>query len=510
MTKFTKNKKVYEENINNLSARASTIVFPDSNREITNILKLSSKEIDIVSRGFGVSFSSASTPLAKNNSVIIDFSKMKKIISINALSKFAIVEPGVLVSDLNEELLKYNLEFPIIPLFEGLETIGSMIAKNSSGSREVKYNRTINWLESIEIINGLGEEVKVSKSDLSDFVGMEGTTGIITKAILKLTNKKKRSLTILKSDKLSDIFAANKRLRLKQDVCSIDFFNKEISVLLGLENKYHLFVEFDTEEGFFRQEDYEKFIKIKTKAYKKIAGEGFYHLDSIKLFSESIEDYFIYLEEKKIPYFAFLASGVVFLCSGNDEKSKNKIYEALSLGNKQKAKISYTLGYGLLRKEFLDKGEADLLNRVRTRHDPNCRLNRDKFLGCSKTNFNSETISQDEYLEKEQLEKENTTDLEVLENPGETTNDTQKDPSINITPNQDLSNSCSNDVLEQNNPPTQESPQLKQAPLNAQDLIDNAEKFTLKRKDDLSPEQKEQIKKLASGFFSGQKKQEES
>ena len=87
MTKFTKNKKVYEENINNLPARASAIVFPESNQEIKNTIKLSPKEIDIIARGFGTSFSSASVPMEKNNSVIIDFSKMNKILDINLVQK---------------------------------------------------------------------------------------------------------------------------------------------------------------------------------------------------------------------------------------------------------------------------------------------------------------------------------------------------------------------------------------------------------------------------------------
>jgi len=42
----------------------------------------------------------------------------------------------------------------------------------------------INWIESLEVINGKGEHIKVAKSDFSDFVGMEGITGLIIKANL--------------------------------------------------------------------------------------------------------------------------------------------------------------------------------------------------------------------------------------------------------------------------------------------------------------------------------------
>jgi FAD/FMN-containing dehydrogenase len=510
MVKFTKNKKVYEENINNLPARAQAVIFPDSIQEISNIIKLSSKETDIISRGFGISFSAASVPLEKNNSIIIDFSKMKEILELNLSNKTIVVQPGVLVSDLNEELFKYNLEFPVIPMFQGLETIGSMIAKNSGGSREVKYNRIINWLESIEIINSKGEKIRISKSDLSDYCGMEGTTGIITRATLRLTTKKKRTLTILKSENLKDIFIANKRLRMKMDVCSIDFFNKEISALLGLDKKYHLFIEFDSEEGMFKEEDYEKFMKLKAKAYKRIAGEGFYLLDSLKLFSETIEDYFIYLEEKKIPYFAFLASGVVFLSSRNDEKDKNKIFEALLFGAKLKAKISPNLGYGFTRKDFLEKGEANLLMRVKARHDANCKFNRDKFLECLKK-LEKQEEKEEMYKKIEEIKgvqtsealkedykiitEEKPEEVEKLNNEEEQTALTKPEQNeIRVNDKQDELK-----INEKDKKPEQQTP-------NAQDLINQAETFTLRKPDELTKEQKEQIKKIASGFFGGNEK----
>ena len=442
MTKTTKNKIVYEQNINNLNGKALAIVFPDSIQELKTLVKIS--EEDIIARGSGTSFTGAVVP---KNSVIIDFSNLNKIIEVSTSKKTVTLEPGVLLSDLNEELEVYNLEFPILPIFAGVETIGGMIAKNSVGNREIKYGRMLNWVDSLEVINGKGEQIKVSKSDISDFVGMEGTTGLIVQATLRLTNKKKRSLTILKAGTLEDVFIANRKLRLKQDICSIDLVNKEISVLLGLENKYHLFIETENEEGSFRGDDFERFIKIKNKAYKKAATEGFVYMTNVKFLIDSLQDFLIYLEDKKIPYIAHLASGTIYPLFRAEQITT--LDDAMKFAKRLRGKIAYNFGIGLTKKDTLDPGEIELIKRVKNRHDPQCKFNKDKLIDYKLLN-KKESANQKYQIEEEKKEV----------------------------------------TLEQTKSET----------------LENSEQKTIKRPEpELSPEEKEKIRKIASGFFGGVK-----
>jgi FAD/FMN-containing dehydrogenase len=252
--KTTKNKIVYEEEPNGVRGKALAVVFPQNDEEIMNLIRLSNS--DIIPRGTGINFNLSTLP---ENSTIVDLSRNNRILSIDLNRKTVQVEAGIIVAELNRELEKYSLEFPILGFFPNLETIGGMIAKNSSGSREIKYNRMINWVESLEIINGLGELKKISKSDIPEIVGMEGTTGIIVRAILRLTTQKERSISILKSPSLNEILKANKRLRLNQEVVSVDLIDRDISELLGLERKYHLIVEYESEAGLFKKAAYTKF-----------------------------------------------------------------------------------------------------------------------------------------------------------------------------------------------------------------------------------------------------------
>ena len=439
--KTIKNKIVYEENINNIQGKAIAIVFPESEQEIKNVIKIGNH--DVIARGSGSSFTGAVIP---KDSIIIDFSKMNKIIELSASNKTVIVEPGVLLSELNEELEQYNLEFPIEPLFGGLETIGGMIAKNAAGNKEIKYNRMLNWIDSLEVINGNGEHVHVSKSDLGDFVGMEGTTGIIMQAKLRLTHRRTRSLTILKSNNLMDIFVLNRKLRMNMDVSSIDLINPEISVFLGLEKKYHLFIELEHDRGNFRGENYRKYIKLKNNFYKKAAMEGYWYMSNAKFLIESLQDFLIYLEENNIPYLGQLASGVVYPLFKPEQVSK--IEEAAKFAKRLRGRVAYNFGIGLTKKDFLDIGEADLIRRIKKRHDPHDKLNRNKLI---ESKFKAEPISEKE-------EKEQQKDEEVKEAVAQTVGD----------------------------------------------IIAQSETMTLKKQEpELSEEEREKIKKIASGFFAG-------
>lgn len=459
MVKVTKNKIVYEENINNHKGKALAIVFPESDQEIQNLIKISNS--DIIPRGAGTSFTGATIP---QNSTIIDLSKKNKILELSVDKKTVYVESGILIRELNERLEKFDLEFPIVPFFEGIETIGGMIAKNSSGSREIKYGRVSNWIDYLEAINGQGELIKVSKSDLSDFVGMEGTTGIILRVVLRLTNRKKRSISILKSASLGEIYRTNQKLRLSQDISSIELLNKEISHLLGFENKYHLFVEYENNEGLFKSEEYFKFYKLKNKAYSKIANEGYYLIENSKVFIDSLDDFVIHLEKNKIPYISHFASGVFYSFYKPEEKQKQE--ETSNFVKKLKGKVSYSFGFGLTKKSFLEKSDLDLMKRVKARQDPNCKFNKYKLIEC---NFKEERVEEraEQTIEEKQSEQ----------------------VSINLSKQEEVDKI----VVEQ-----EIKEEKKEEP--------NPEEQTIKKPEqELTPEEKEKIKKIAFGFFGGKK-----
>jgi hypothetical protein len=142
-----------------------------------------------------------------------------------------------------------------------------------------------------------------------------------------------------------------------------------------LENKYHLFIEYEGTAGFFKGEEYDRLIKIKNKAYFKLAEQGYYLLESIKIFSESMEDFIIFLEKNKSPYFSHLATGVFYILF---MKGEEKQREVLDFAKRLKSVISYNTGYGMKNKEYVP--DKEIMRRVKLRHDPNSKFSKNKLI----------------------------------------------------------------------------------------------------------------------------------
>ncbi|MBI5261290.1 MAG: FAD-binding protein [Bradyrhizobium sp.] len=77
---------------------------------------------------------------AINNGVVVDFSKhLNRVISIDVASRSCVVEPGMVLDDLNRHLKKHGLWFPVDVSTASRATIGGMAGNNSCGGRSLRY-----------------------------------------------------------------------------------------------------------------------------------------------------------------------------------------------------------------------------------------------------------------------------------------------------------------------------------------------------------------------------------
>ncbi len=189
------------------------VVFPKNTKEVSQIAKICNEnKISIIPRAQGTNHCGATRP--SKNSIVIHFSKMDRIIEINKENLTAIVEPGVVIGNLNKELDKLNLFFPPDPSNLAVSTIGGAIALCSAGARTFKYGSTKNYIINLEVVLANGEIIETSKNIaknvtgynlVSLFTGSEGTLGLITKATLRLIPKpQERLLTLAYFDNIVD------------------------------------------------------------------------------------------------------------------------------------------------------------------------------------------------------------------------------------------------------------------------------------------------------------------
>jgi glycolate oxidase subunit GlcD len=174
-------------------------------------LKDPKEKLSFVARGAGTGLSGGA--IATENSVLISLAMLSKLIFVDYENRVALVESGYVNATLNKALLGTGLHFAPDPSSQLACTIGGNIAENAGGIHCYKYGVTADHVLGMEIVLPNGEIQYVGslvseftdlkfKKTLSDldvtglFIGTEGTFGIVTKALLKLTPNQEAFITI--------------------------------------------------------------------------------------------------------------------------------------------------------------------------------------------------------------------------------------------------------------------------------------------------------------------------
>ena len=171
--------------------------------------------IPVIPRGAGTG--QAGGAVARNGGLVIDLSRLNKILEIDTDNLQVVVEPGVVHADLNLALAPLGFSFPPDPGSTKMATIAGMISYNASGMRAMKYGTTREYVLGLDIILADGRAIRtggvncrslktVSGYDLTRlFVGSEGTLGIITRARLKIMPlPEKKGIAIAAFSQLGD------------------------------------------------------------------------------------------------------------------------------------------------------------------------------------------------------------------------------------------------------------------------------------------------------------------
>ena len=174
-------------------SRPEAVIWPLSAAEIADILKYANAH-RIPITGWGSGSSLEGNPIPVRHGIVLDFSRMNRILEIREEDFQADVEPGVVYQDLNDKLKHRGLFFPPDP--GARATIGGMIANNASGTRTVYYGSTKDYVLRLTAVMANGEIVEMgtrsaktsSGYDLIHLmVGSEGTLGIVARATVRLT-----------------------------------------------------------------------------------------------------------------------------------------------------------------------------------------------------------------------------------------------------------------------------------------------------------------------------------
>ncbi|MDA1013498.1 MAG: FAD-binding protein [Planctomycetota bacterium] len=170
------------------------VLFPVSTQQVVDIVKTCNAfDVPFVPRGAGTSLAGGCLPVG--GGVMITLTRMKQILDVDFRDRYAVVEPGLVNVHLTQHLKGSGFHYAPDPSSQGACTIGGNVATNSGGPHTLKYGVTVNHILGLEVVlpDGSVAEIGGPTEDLPGydltglFVGSEGTFGIATKILVRIT-----------------------------------------------------------------------------------------------------------------------------------------------------------------------------------------------------------------------------------------------------------------------------------------------------------------------------------
>lgn len=170
------------------------VVFPQAAEDVARVVRWAAEQgIPLVARGAGTGLSGGA--VAGQGGVIVEFSRMSRILDLDVSGRSAVVEPGVVNLTLDELARAQGLSFPPDPASGRASTIGGNVAENAGGPHCFKYGVTTNYVTGLEVVLADGRIVTMGgraldypEYDLCGLLtGSEGTLGLVTRVSVRLT-----------------------------------------------------------------------------------------------------------------------------------------------------------------------------------------------------------------------------------------------------------------------------------------------------------------------------------
>ena len=223
---------------------ADALVFPLTTQEVSSVLRYAHENrIPVTPRGAGTNLVGSTVPL-QGGGILLDLSRMNRVLELGTDTMTMTVEPGILLQDVQAYVEARGFFYPPDP-GEKASSIGGNISTNAGGMRAVKYGVTRDYVRGLEVVLADGTVMTVGGKQVKDasglslkhlFIGSEGTLAVITKCILRLLPKPESTVSVLVPypDLDTGIRSVLTILRADANPTAVEFMERKV-VALGEE-----------------------------------------------------------------------------------------------------------------------------------------------------------------------------------------------------------------------------------------------------------------------------------
>jgi glycolate oxidase len=197
-------RRAHSADVSGLVMVPDAVARPASPEEVCELLRQAAADrIAVTPAGSQTSTTGASIT---DTGILLSMRGMNRVVDVDVAGRRAIVEPGVLLGELNRTLSDVGLMFAPDPTSLEDVTVGGAIACNATGARSLLYGATRRHVHALTVALASGELAQVRRSGLEKntvgyalaqepvdwFVGSEGTLGVIVRAELSLVPRPER------------------------------------------------------------------------------------------------------------------------------------------------------------------------------------------------------------------------------------------------------------------------------------------------------------------------------
>lgn len=195
---------LHDESLHPHQVEPFAVLRPSTTEQVAAIARIATaRGVALTARGSGTGLSGGATPVA--DGIVVSFARMNQLVRLDTHDHMAVVQPGITLRELNDQLRATGLCYPVYP-GELSGSLGGNVNTNAGGMRAVRHGVTRHHVVGLELvlIDGTvvrtgGPVVKSSSGyDLTQLiVGSEGTLALVTEITLKLSPVLGHSATVL-------------------------------------------------------------------------------------------------------------------------------------------------------------------------------------------------------------------------------------------------------------------------------------------------------------------------